>query len=123
MHRGSGQRAGGWPFDSPVSRLAADASRPGLGVRGDALSYVIEHTDVGVIEGRHGPGFLLEGLAALRVGGSLAREDLQRNDAAEASVTGAVNLTHPADAEQGGNLIWAESGTGLEAHRLLRGQV
>jgi len=50
---------------------------------------------LGVIECRDGPRLFLERLAALRIGGGAARQDLQRNSASEAGIAGTVHLSMP----------------------------
>ena len=76
-----------------------EIARPFDGMDGD---------DVRVIQRSDGLGLALEASPALRVGGHLARQGLQRNPAVEARVFGDPDLSHPALAQGGDNLIVAE---------------
>ena len=61
----------------------------------------IERDDVGVVQGGSGAGFLLEPAKSLGIVGKCRRQHLDGDVAAEARITGAVHLAHPAGAEQG----------------------
>ena len=77
---------------------------------------VVDGEDVGVVEGPGGPGLLLEAEETVAIG-DLLGEDLDRDLAAEAGVTGAVDLAHSPRAEQPHDLVRTESGACLESHR------
>ena len=53
---------------------------------------------------------------AVGVVGERVGQDLQRDIATEPRVACAVDLAHPTDAEEGQNLVCAESGAGLKGH-------
>jgi hypothetical protein len=50
--------------------------------------------------------FALEAFAAARVAGQVGSQKLDRDDASEAGITRAVNLAHPARAEEVENCVW-----------------
>ena len=111
-------RIGTRPSTRLVPRsLRVRRSGGGLGNGGDALANVVEDADVGVIEGGDGARLLFERLAAIRVGGGLARQDLQGHGAPQAGVAGAVHLAHASDAQQRGNLVRPEPRSRGKSHR------
>ena len=76
----------------------------------------IDRDDVGVVQGGSGAGFPLESAQSLGIVGKCRRQHLDGDVAAEARITGAVHLAHPAGAEQGDDVIGAEVGAGRERH-------
>ena len=77
---------------------------------------VVDGEDVRVVQGAGGAGLLLEAAELLAIGDPL-EENLDRDLALQAGVTGAVDLTHRPRAEQPHDLVRAESRAGLERHR------
>jgi hypothetical protein len=68
------------------------------------LFYRIDVNDVGMVEGRQRPGLAIEPGQSLRIGGELGRQHFECHLAVEGRVLGAVDLSHPAFAELGGEL-------------------
>ncbi len=60
------------------------------------LARVVDRQDVRLVERGSGPRLALEALAEVRVVGVLARDQLERDDAAEREVGGAVDDAHAA---------------------------
>ena len=69
--------------------------------------------DVRVVEAREHLRFPLEG-KPIRVSREGVGEDLQRDIAAQLGVGGAVDLAHPASADEGGHVVMAEAGAYVE---------
>ena len=84
----------------------------------DSVTFLdrIDRDDVGVVQGCSGAGFLLEPAKSLGIVGKCRRQHLDGDVAAEARITGAVHLAHPAGAEQGDDFIGAKVGAGRERH-------
>ena len=61
---------------------------------GALRAYLENDEDVGVVEGRGGSGFTLEAREAIRVGGHVRGQDLERHLPAQALVVDAVDLAH-----------------------------
>ncbi len=80
------------------------------------LADVVEVTDVRMVEGGDGAGFAFEAGGEFGVGREVCGKNLDGDDAIEASVAGAVNLSHSASAEGGLNFVWTEFGAGGERH-------
>jgi hypothetical protein len=78
---------------------------------------VIDGNDVGVVEGGCGAGFLLEAAKAFGVRDKLFPQHLDGHIPAELVVLRPIDFAHSARAEQGSDLVGAESGTGLKCHR------
>jgi hypothetical protein len=74
------------------------------------LSGVVDGDDVGVIEGSGGLGLVLEAPQPFDVLGEVGVDDLERHLAREALVPGAVDLAHPALAEEGEHLVRPDPG-------------
>src|SRR4029453_3378125 len=86
-------------------------------VRGTVVGpHVVDGENVRVVQGAGGAGLLLEAAELLAIG-DLLEENLDRDLALQAGVTGAVDLTHRPRAEQPHDLVRAESRAGLERHR------
>ena len=79
-----------------------------------------DRDDVGVGEGGGGTGLALEPPEALGIRGELFREDLDRDLAGEPRIPRPPDLSHPARAERGQDLVRAESRSGLECHSVAR---
>ena len=77
---------------------------------------IVDGEDVRVVQGAGGAGLLLEAAELLGIG-DLLGENLDRDLALQAGVTGAVDLTHRPRGEQPHDLVRAESRAGLERHR------
>jgi hypothetical protein len=77
---------------------------------------VVEHADVGVLEGGDGAGLPLEACPADRVRGEVRGEDLEGDGAAEAGVAGLLNLAHAPGPEKAEDLVRPEASARLERH-------
>ena len=75
------------------------------------LLQPVDGRDVGMIEGGKRPRFTLEARQPIRIGPKRGRQHLERDVAAQPAVVGAIDLAHPADADDGGDLIRPESST------------
>ena len=71
---------------------------------------VIERADVGMIQRGHGAGFLFKARA------ELFRGSLDGNDAVQTRVASAINLAHPAFADEFENLVGSQPGAGCQHH-------
>ena len=124
----SGKAAG--DFQCVVEGLA-DGKRSALEARPQGVAFeqlrddvgcavvradIVDGEDVRVVQGAGGARLLLEAAELLAIG-DLLGENLDRDFALQAGVTGAVDLTHRPRAEQPHDLIRAESRAGLERHR------
>jgi hypothetical protein len=76
----------------------------------------VDLRDVGVIELREHLRFALEARESLGVVRERVGEDLDRDVAVELGVVGAIDLAHPAFAQQRDDLIRAELRSGAERH-------
>ena len=81
------------------------------------LSYVVDGDDVGVIEGRGGPGFPLETAEALGVEREVLPQELEGDVASELQVSRAVDFAHPARADGGHDLVGSQAVSSRELHR------
>ena len=72
--------------------------------------------DVAMIERGKCPGFALESRQPIGIGSKRGRQDLQGHVSAKLEVVGAVDLAHPADAEEGRDLIRAEVSASRQRH-------
>ena len=77
----------------------------------------IERDDIRVVEGRHDARLVFEARQAFGVGGHVRRQHLERDVTTEAPVARTVHLAHPARAEPGDDLVFAESGPRGNEHR------
>ncbi len=107
---GTGTGAGGEP---PAQGLALeqfhDHERSAL-----VDAHVVDDAHVGVAQRPGGARLLLEPTDALGVAGKPARDDLDRDVAAEPAVVRAEHLSHPARPEGGEDRIGSERRTGGE---------
>ena len=69
---------------------------------------VVEHADVGMVAGRRWCGLRARSAAEFRVGGEMSGQNLDRDDAIEARVAGAIHLAHSAGTERGLNFVRTE---------------
>ena len=83
----------------------------------EAVADVEQRADVRVRELRDCPGFAVEPLPELGIGGERGRQDLDRHRAIEPRVTGSVDLAHSARAERRGELVGTETCAGGEGQR------
>ena len=90
----------GFPFDQFQDQRA----HPGA-VGAHGVFDPVDGADVGMIERGEHPGLALEAGQPLRIAHEERRQDLDRHVAPEPGVVGAVDLAHPAFAEQRPDLI------------------
>src|SRR5262245_15078979 len=69
-----------------------------------------------MVQGRGGPGLLLEASSSLRIRRDARGQRLQGDVPAEAGVAGPVDLAHPARSERGDDLIGSDPRAGIERH-------
>ena len=89
---------------------------------GRQLADVVERTDVGMFEARDAARFALESLAADRIAGQRRRHHFDRHGAIEAGVGGAIDLPHPALADQPEDFIGTEPCAGWQHRWIGRGE-
>ena len=77
---------------------------------------VVHREDVRMVQRRGGSRFLLEALQPVGIGARRSRENLDRDVAPEARVARAIDLAHPARAEQRIDFVGTEMDTGCERH-------
>ena len=75
----------------------------------------VDRRDVWVIERREDFGFALESRQAIRVASKRRRQHFDRHGSFQVGVGGFVDFPHPADADERGDLVDAESSAGSEA--------
>ena len=86
-----------------LEQFEDDLSGPVLG------TVVVDGEDVGMIQGGNRPGLLLEAVEAVEAWIAVGGDDLDRDVAAEAGVSGTVNLAHPSRPERGQKFVWTET--------------
>ena len=69
-----------------------------------------------MIQRRGSPRFLLEALQAFRIGGERGRQHFDGHVAAEPRVARAVDLAHPAGANEREDIVGAEASAGSQGH-------
>ena len=69
------------------------------------VAHVVQRADVGVGQGGYRLGLAVEALPQSRVAGQVRGQDLDGDGALQASVAGAVHLTHAAGAGRGLDLV------------------
>ena len=72
--------------------------------------------DAAPVSAIEGAGNLDRRAHQLGVRGEVGREDLDRDDAIEARVLRAIDLSHPSRAERSEDLVRTESGAGFKRH-------
>lgn len=77
---------------------------------------VVNREDVGVVERRDGPRFLLEAPKPNSVDSEPGRQHLERHLAPQSRVARAVDYSHSAFAERSGDFVRSEAGAGTERH-------
>jgi hypothetical protein len=87
----------------PFHELHRDVGRP------VGFADVVDGQDVGVVQSRGRARLLLEALAALGMAGHGGRQHLDRDVAAEPGVGRAIDLSHPAGADRGGDAVLGEA--------------
>jgi hypothetical protein len=73
-------------------------------------SDVVKLADMGMVQGRYRPGLMIEAFGELFLG------DLDRDNAAQPCVPGAVHVSHATRPDVGDDFIRAESVAGNELH-------
>ena len=76
----------------------------------------MDGTDVRVIERGDGERFALKPCARVRMMQPIGAEDLDRDDALEPCIAGAIHLTHAAGADLAEQLVSAEPATDFHPH-------
>ena len=89
------------------------------GARLAGLFDAVDRGDVRMVEARQHLRLALEAREALRVGREGLGQDLDRHLASELRVRGAIDLSHAADAELGGDPIAADVGADQPAETIL----
>ena len=89
----------------PFEQLGDDVRRALMG------PDVVDSENPGVVEHAGGPGLLLEPPQAAGIGRVRRRKHLDRDVAAQPSIAGAVDLAHPAAADQRNDLVRADERT------------
>src|SRR5439155_20236970 len=78
--------------------------------------YVVDRSDVRMIQDSRRARFVLEAAQPVRILRERGRQDLDRNLAPEPRVFRPVDLSHPAGAEWRDDLVGTEPSAGREAH-------
>ena len=110
LHRQLNRLAGsqGAPVEPRAQGLALqhfedDVGDPILG------ADVVDGQDVGMIEGGHRPGLLLEAAEAVGARRAIGGDDLDRHLSPQSRVAGTVDLSHAPRPEGGNDLVRAET--------------
>ena len=98
-------------------RLAFEVLHDEVGCPG-LFADVVQRTDMRMVELGNRAGFAIEALTRLRVGRKGRWEDLDGDGAIEPRIAGFVHLSHSTRADQRQDLVRAESGSGLQRHRV-----
>jgi len=98
--------------DQRIQRLALDQLHREERRRTDLLDGM-NGDDVRMVQRGNRVGLALEAAPVVLVVGL---QDLQRDVALQPAVVGAIDLAHPAGAEQGEDLVGAETLTGVQGH-------
>jgi hypothetical protein len=96
-------------------RLALEQLEHGV-ARPVVSAEIVDGEDVGVIEGGDGASLPLEAADAVRVAAAVGGDDLDRDVAPEAGVSGPVDLAHPPRPDGGHDLVRAQSSARLHWH-------
>src|SRR5262245_17504423 len=83
---------------------------------GTVHADVVDRDDVGMIQGGSGTGFALESLDAIGIRGEVLPQHLDRHDASEPLVAGAIDLAHAAATERLEDLVRSEARAGVKSH-------
>ena len=104
--------------DARAQRIALEQLGDDVG-RAVVGADVVHAEDVGVIERADRARLLLEAAEAIRVRGKRGGQHLDRHLAAEARVTGAVDLAHAARPDRGHDLVGPHASAGRHRHRCI----
>ena len=106
------------PFGDPVGegRAFHQLQDQRLGVF--ALLDAVDLRNVRVVQAGEHLRFPLEPGEPIRVSGEGVGQDLQRDVTAQLGVGGAIDLAHPAFADEGGHVVMAEATTWTQGHQL-----
>ena len=77
------------------------------------LFQSVDVSDVGMVERRQNFGFALEPCEAIRIIRERLRQYLQGHVPVELGISGSIHLPHAALADEGGDIVVAESGADL----------
>jgi len=99
----------------PLGEAEVEELRPGL-CHHDVAGLEIPMDDAAPVSAIEGAGNLDRRAHQLGVRGEVGREDLDRDDAIEARVLRAIDLSHPSRAERSEDLVRTESGAGFKRH-------
>ena len=77
---------------------------------------VVQAADVRVVQRGDRLGLASEAGPELGITGQLRRKNLHGYQAVEARIAGAIHLAHPSGADDGENLVGAQTGTRLQGH-------
>ena len=102
-------------LSSLAQRLAFEQLRHDVG-HAVVHADVVDREDVRVIQRRSGARFLLEALKPAGIGRGVRGKNLDRDVAPEPRVAGAIDLAHPAGAEQRKDFVGTEMDTGCQRH-------
>src|SRR6185436_19248142 len=101
-------------FDEFPNRLTFDVFSRDVMNTG-TFSDFVDGQNVGMLQGRCGPGFGLKSAKALFIGNEVRRKNLQRHRAIKPAILSEVNLTHAAAPEQFDDLV----GTNLAGNSIV----
>ena len=101
-----------------LGRCQRPAQRHALDVLQDEIARtdVVDLTDVRMVQCGNGARLVLEATDAIRVSGKLLRQDLDSDITTKACVVRAIDLTHPASAKEGDDVVRAEASTRCQGH-------
>ena len=102
---------------SLAQRLAFEQLRHDVG-HAVVHADVVHREDVRVIQRRSGSRFLLEALKPAGIGRGIGGKNLDRDVAPKPRVATAIDLAHPARAEQRKDFVGTEMDTGCQRHEV-----
>jgi hypothetical protein len=105
-----------WPFADAVGESRAFDQFHHQRRRAVALLQAVDLCDVGMVQGREDFGFLLKASQSPYIGGYRTRKNLDGDRALQICVGRSVDLPHTADANLGGDFIWAEASARRQSH-------
>lgn len=82
------------------------------------VTDVVQGADIGMRELGDGTSFVLESMAKMGILGKMLRQNLDRDEAIEATVSSAINFSHASGAEWGKNFVRTEFCAWSEGHTL-----
>src|SRR6185295_10527095 len=92
-----------------LEQLADDVGESVGGAVRPGRADVVDRHDVRMVELARRAGLALEAAEAVLVLGERLGQDLDRDVPLQPGVPGAVDLAHPACAEEGVDLVWAQA--------------